>query len=263
MVLLRDAEAGSDEIWCRMDCGPHGFLATAAHAHADALSFELRLGGVPVLVDPGTYCYHGERAWRDYFRSTLAHNALTLGGRDQAHSAGPFLWRTRADARLADARGLDAGDVAEAAGWHDGYVRPLRTVHRRRLILDRRSRVLEVVDWTEGPDELGAQLAFHLHPEVACRLAGREAHLAWPAATARTATATGVGQCGAVLTLPSELAWTTHRGETDPIRGWYSAGFGRKSPTTMLLGTGRLAPGARLRTRLNLAPQAREAGLAA
>ena len=33
------------EIWCRCDGGPHGFLSIAAHAHADALSVEVRYGG--------------------------------------------------------------------------------------------------------------------------------------------------------------------------------------------------------------------------
>ncbi|MST34736.1 hypothetical protein GHK86_18660, partial [Acidimicrobiaceae bacterium USS-CC1] len=65
------------------------FLSIAAHAHADALAVEVRHGGVDVLADPGTYCYHGEPAWRAYFRSTLAHNTLELGGTDQATSGGP------------------------------------------------------------------------------------------------------------------------------------------------------------------------------
>ena len=80
MVLLRDRAHGEDEIWCRCDHGPHGFLSIAAHAHADALSIELRCGGVEVLVDPGTYTYQGEAAWRSYFRSTIAHNCLELAG---------------------------------------------------------------------------------------------------------------------------------------------------------------------------------------
>ena len=80
---------------CRFDHGPHGFLSTAAHAHADALSVEVREGGQEILTDPGTYCYHGESDWRDYFRSTIAHNTLEVGGRDQAVHAGPFLWRTQ------------------------------------------------------------------------------------------------------------------------------------------------------------------------
>ena len=75
------------EIWCRCDGGPHGFLATAAHAHADALSIEVRHDGVDVLADPGTYCYHGEPEWRSYFRSTRGHNTIELAGADQSRSA--------------------------------------------------------------------------------------------------------------------------------------------------------------------------------
>src|ERR1019366_4431901 len=51
-VYLRDGR-GNGEIWCRCDHGPHGFLSIAAHAHADALSVELRVGGVQILADPG------------------------------------------------------------------------------------------------------------------------------------------------------------------------------------------------------------------
>ena len=54
ITLLRSAHSGGEgEIWCRCDGGPHGFLATAAHAHADALSIEVRHGGVEILADPG------------------------------------------------------------------------------------------------------------------------------------------------------------------------------------------------------------------
>ena len=78
MTLLRTHEP--NEIWCRCDGGPHGYLSIAAHAHADALSVEVRYAGIDILADPGTYCYHGERVWRSYFRSTIAHNTAELGG---------------------------------------------------------------------------------------------------------------------------------------------------------------------------------------
>ena len=84
ITLLRTAGPDAPEIWCRCDGGPHGYLSIAAHAHADALSVEVRYGGVDILADPGTYCYHGDLAWRSYFRSTIAHNTAELGGRDQS-----------------------------------------------------------------------------------------------------------------------------------------------------------------------------------
>ena len=37
-----------------------------------------------ILADPGTYCYHGEPEWRSYFRSTIGHNTVEIGGRDQS-----------------------------------------------------------------------------------------------------------------------------------------------------------------------------------
>ena len=87
VTLLRTD--GDNEIWCRCDGGPHGYLSIAAHAHADALSVEVRYGGVDILADPGTYCYHGEPAWRSYFRSTIAHNTVELGGRSQSSERRP------------------------------------------------------------------------------------------------------------------------------------------------------------------------------
>ncbi|HET7277307.1 MAG TPA: alginate lyase family protein, partial [Dermatophilaceae bacterium] len=72
--VLRTGSGEAPEIWCRCDGGPQGFLAIAAHGHADALSVEVRHEGVDILADPGTYCYHGEPDWRSYFRSTRAHN---------------------------------------------------------------------------------------------------------------------------------------------------------------------------------------------
>ncbi|HEX7270255.1 MAG TPA: hypothetical protein VF256_22910, partial [Streptosporangiaceae bacterium] len=46
------------------------------------------------------------------------------------------------------------------------------------------------------------------------------------------------------------LRWSLHRGESDPILGWYSSGLGRRVPAVTLLGRGRPAAGESLSTRL-------------
>jgi hypothetical protein len=233
--ILRDLRPDCDELWCRLDHARHGFLATAAHAHADALSFELRLGGQEILVDPGTYCYHGEPEWRSYFRSTVAHNAMELKGHDQAAQAGPFLWLTHPACRLLEARGLDDGCVAEVEASHGAYGDAGAGItHRRRLVLDRARRRLDILDVIEATKPQPVRLAFALHPAVSCNLARHVARLSWLAAgEERTA----------ALILPADLGWSAHRGETDPILGWYSARFGHKEPATLLIGVGSLAPG--------------------
>ena len=245
VTLLRTAGQDSPEIWCRCDGGPHGYLSIAAHAHADALSIEVRYAGVEILADPGTYCYHGEPAWRSYFRSTIAHNTVELGGRSQSTEGGPFLWLRHAQAR--EIEFIDDGDIASWTAEHDGYASldpPAR--HRRSVLLDRASRSLDIIDEIDGGSH-EIQLAFHLGPEVHAQLDESCAVLGWPAAAV-----TGAAR----LELPPGLRWSLHRGETDPILGWYSPGLGRRVPAVTLLGRGRCVPGMPLITRLEF----REAG---
>ncbi|MDT0406357.1 heparinase II/III family protein [Streptomyces edwardsiae] len=215
MTILR----GPGGIWCRCDGGPHGFLSIAAHAHADALSVEVRHDGVEVLADPGTYCYHGQPEWRRYFRSTLGHNTLQLDGTDQSVSGGPFLWTRHARSRVLTA------DTTRWCAEHDGY-RP--SVHRRKVELVAGTRELKVVDEVRGARR-EVRLAFHLGPAVTAELTDDRALLTW--------TRDGEDR-SAVLELPAQLSWRAHRGESGPPLGWYSPGFGRKEPATTLIGTG-------------------------
>ena len=60
--------------------GPLGFTSIAAHGHADALAMVLSIGGDELFIDPGTYAYHTEQKWRDYFKGTSAHNTVRIDG---------------------------------------------------------------------------------------------------------------------------------------------------------------------------------------
>jgi hypothetical protein len=258
LTLLRTS--GENEIWCRCDGGPHGYLGIAAHAHADALSVEVRYAGVDILADPGTYCYHGEREWRSYFRSTIAHNTVELGGRNQSSERGPFMWARHAQAREIEV--IDDGDIARWTAEHDGYASlDPPASHRRSVLLDRASRSIDIIDeigasgdsgdardsadtgdnGVGGVSGHGVRLAFHLGPQVQAVLEGSCAILTWPEAD---------GPGAARLELPAGLRWSLHRGQTSPILGWYSPGLGRRVPAFTLLGCGRCVPGAPLATRL-------------
>jgi hypothetical protein len=240
ITVLRTTGQDGPEIWCRCDGGPHGYLSIAAHAHADALSVEVRYGGIDILADPGTYCYHGDLAWRSYFRSTIAHNTVELDGRNQSASGGPFLWT-----RHARTQELAAADGVEVATWsaeHDGYASldpPVR--HRRSVRLDRRARSIEIEDQIDGGSH-DLRLAFHLGPLVKAELDGACAVLELPGEA---------GAGAARLELPEGLRWSLHRGQTDPPLGWYSPALGQRTPATTLIGSGRCRPGDLLTTRLD------------
>jgi Heparinase II/III-like protein/Heparinase II/III N-terminus len=218
-----------DEIWCRCDGGPLGFGALAGHGHADALSVEVRVGGIDVLADPGTYCYHGEPEWRHHFRSTFAHNTLTLCGQNQSDSGGPFMWTRHARTRV-----LEFANLGVRQRWsaeHDGYLKldkPAR--HRRTVTLDTERRILDITDHVETSSPQQTIMTFQLGPTVDVQLVNSLATLRWLTFEGE--------QREARLYLPASLQWSIRIGELDPIAGWYSQSFGVKVPAPVLLGTG-------------------------
>jgi hypothetical protein len=131
-------------LWLAFRCGPPSPAFLPAHAHADALSFQLWWRGRPVVVDPGTYTYE-PGADRDWFRSTRAHSTLTVDGRDQfklwgAFRSGPL---PKVALRYARERAIEASIVlprrirhVRRIEWDDSEIRVedrLEGKHRHRI----------------------------------------------------------------------------------------------------------------------------------
>jgi hypothetical protein len=206
------------EIWCRCDHGPLGFLSVAAHGHADALALEVRCGGVDVLADPGTYCYHGEREWRTYFRSTLAHNTLELGGVSQSVDGGPFLWLRTTPTQMLRVDGLDSGPKAVWEAEHGGYRRlslPPCTADASSWTA-RRGLSPSRTSWTAMPPRPAGSRS-HLGPAVTVTLSQGVASLRWRFPDG--------AEGSAELRLPDALDWSAIHGRADPVLGWYSPAF--------------------------------------
>ncbi len=128
-TILR-GDAGGKEVMITFDHAELGFGNIAAHGHADALSFTLTIDGVPIFVDPGTYIYHSQIEWRDYFRKTINHNTITINSKDQSEMQGAFLWGKRATTSLVYYSFDEEKDSVTAE--HDGYF-PL--IHLRTIDL--------------------------------------------------------------------------------------------------------------------------------
>ena len=165
-VLSRDD--WSDEAnYVAMDGGPHGALI-GAHAHADALSIEISAFGRPMVVDAGTFSYIG--AERNQFRSSQAHNTLSI---DQASSAIPgsaFRWRQTADGLIHAWVSQPRFDYVEAS--HDGYRRLDAPARVSRSLLFLKGRYWILRDRVESTGEHGVEARFHCAPGVSASLEG-------------------------------------------------------------------------------------------
>jgi len=228
---------GGGRISVVFDCGPFGFGSIAAHAHADALSFTMRAFGEDVFVDPGTYDYFSYPRWRDYFRSTRAHNTIVIDGRDQSEMSGPFLWGAKAEARCAQWQPDRWG--GRVVGEHYGYTRLAEpVVHRRTVVLDGRSGQITVRDEIRSGGSHDVALHFHLAEQCRLTKVGSYAY----------EIDFGPGSC--ILRLDSRLRVQVLRGSEDPVAGWVSRRYHQKSSAYTVIGRCRCHENVTLTTRI-------------
>jgi len=205
-----------------MDFGALGYTSTAAHGHADAMSIWLAIGDDYFLVDAGTYAYHSHPEWRNYFRSTAAHNTARVDGCDQSQIAGRFLWSNKAKAHLVQFHEFPRSVVIEAE--HDGYTRlndP--AVHCRTVDFNRTTGNFSLADSFRCAGRHKIELFFHLHEDATItHLAGGKAEIHWR-------------ESRIVFSSPNNsLAWDVICGSEAPKLGWRSCSFNHKQPISTL-----------------------------
>jgi hypothetical protein len=153
------------------DCG---LLGEGSHSHYDVFNFCLYAGGAPLIVDPGRYTYSAEVRdgidWRHWFKSTAAHNTVTIDGHDQTR----YLSRTKhgPDAQVRDREFLLGG----CSDWIRAKVisQEYAPVHERFFLYMHRE-YLWIVDRIDPADGSAheAVLRFHLPEQIAGTLALR------------------------------------------------------------------------------------------
>jgi uncharacterized heparinase superfamily protein len=220
------------------DVGPLGCPTSGAHGHADLLSVQVSAFGEAFLVDPGTCVYTADPQWRDHFRSSQAHNTVTVDGESQARPAGPFSWKERPHARFR--RWQATEDLTLADADHDAYGRlgePIR--HRRRVLFVKRKLWL-IVDDVEGGGHHHIEQRFQLAPIAVTmesdgwiRARGASGRCLWLRAHSMT-----------------PLAVRVHAGDTEPAAGWISPDYGQRVPAPMMVVATRAALPLRIVTLL-------------
>jgi hypothetical protein len=226
------------EVRLIVDAGPLGLKSIAAHGHADALSFTLSVGGLEFLIDPGTYAYHTQPAWRQYFRGTAAHNTVRVDDLDQSESGGNFMWLRKASAGCSRWSSEPHEDLFE--GWQDGYQRLTDPVmHHRRIVLRKASRHVSIEDTLCMSAAHDIELRFHCSERCSVEAApggfllrqdGESLQLRLPATPA-----------GSASVLMGSIA---------PIGGWISRRYDDKVPAPTLVWRARIEGDVVLRSEI-------------
>lgn len=237
--ILGDRFETRREVRIVADAGPLGYLSIAAHGHADALSFTLSAGGRELLIDPGTYAYHTQRTWRDYFKGTSAHNTVRIDGVDQSVGGGNFLWIKHARAQVI---ALERTPLIERwVASHDGYTRLKHPVtHRREILFEKEHLRIRVTDELLGSGAHDVEIFWHFAEPC-----GIETDGAGVRATHKDVALS--------VSIPEGLRCDIRRGVEGPRpAGWVSRSFDARQPTTTVVMSGRIAGAARFVTWLGI-----------
>ncbi len=208
------------------DCGGLGKIG-GGHGHADALSFTLWSAGKDLLVDPGTFIYNGDPRWRDFFRSTSAHNTISIDRIAQSETDSSFRWKWKSSTRILGE--IILPQIECVGGEHNGYTRlPEGVIHRRRLLF-LKPEYWVLIDSFHGKGEHRFEKNLHFSPEVRLHVRNGNddggVHLAVYS-----------GEVALDLALFAGRPMDTQiiKGADNPIQGWSSDRYGRKTPAPVL-----------------------------
>lgn len=222
------------------DCGPLGFETIAAHGHADSLSFTLNVYGLPYFIDPGTYTYIANNPFRNYFRSTAAHNTIVLDERNQSQIIGPFLWVHKADSYLDEWSSNE--NFERVTGRHNGYQR-LRdsVIHRRAIEIDKEQEIVEIEDFLEAGASHEVTMYFHIAPQ--CQINKQKLNQLYI-----------INNNKAIeLVTDDKLDCSIITASADPIGGWASSNYDHKVPTNTIICRGTCNGNQIFKTKIRMA----------
>ncbi len=166
IYILRD-----DDLYLLFNASDSGVNGRGSHGHNDALSVEVSAGGVPFILDPGTYLYTADLNERHLFRSTAYHSTVQIDRAEQntIDQQVPFIIGNEAQPKVIDWRTDSDTDVVVAE--HYGYQRLAQPItHRRAVRFDKKNRFWLIEDELSGSGSHEADFRFHFAPRIESKL---------------------------------------------------------------------------------------------
>jgi uncharacterized heparinase superfamily protein len=206
-----------------VDTKPLGPAHLPAHGHCSLFSYELSLEGKRIIVDSGVEEYETGH-WRDFWRSTRAHNTLTVDGAEQSEMWASFRAGHRAALQQCAFAENDRGAIF--VGRHGGFATQKFPTPHRRVIAHLNEGIWLVFDQVFGHGSHRIDSYVHFHPLAWCRISGDRVEFG------RDETRAYVYP---MKNAPAhQVAISLAKGSTNPIQGWYAPEFGKREPNHVI-----------------------------
>lgn len=212
-----------------------GSFNSLSHKHSDDLSIILFEQGRERIIDAGKYGYSRGEV-RNYYLSDHAHSTLGFRG-------GPVL------PQKTTAYGSCLRPMRTDGSCHtlSGSVRKARSFRWNRTLQYTPGALLRIEDQFSGLLTRWYESRLLLLPDATVSLTGDQAVIAF---------ADGFKMVARMTTPDAVLS--VHRGERDPMKGWWSPSYGVSEPTTLLAASVHQAHGS-IVWHIELDPAATEA----
>ena len=206
-----------------VDAKPMGPNHLPGHGHCSLFSYELSIAGKRFIVDSGVEEYESG-PWRDFWRSTRAHNTVVVDGREQSEIWAAY--RVGQRTRLLQSAIVQHESSSLFVGVHCGFVGQKSPTRHRRFIAAFAEGLWLILDEVAGSGLHTIESFVHLAPNAICQVGENLADVALESVRMR------------FYPLISDVGHTSVmtciRGLMDPIQGWYAPELGKREPNTVL-----------------------------
>ncbi|MFC4661445.1 alginate lyase family protein [Oceanobacillus aidingensis] len=211
VAIFKDTLKKKKELYIYFTASFHSL----AHKHADDLSFLLTIGDTDFFVDSGKYNYQENDEYRKYFRSTLAHNSVTVDRKTYELKS----------AQLRKSKVIKYGinhDYNYVVGIHELY--PGVKIERTLIYLKKMSSVL-IHDKLQSSKTHTYSQIFNIGKDVEVTSLTKKKILLKSTADEKEIE---------LLQVNHVTEYKHYFGEEAPIAGWQSSKFNEKYPINQL-----------------------------
>ena len=198
----------TDEVFYSMRWG----AGRAIHGHSDGTAVTLYGGGASLLVDPGKYSYDNNK-WRRFFQGPSGHNVVTIDG---------AAFDPHAGSELIASETTDAYDylAVRTQAWSGAIL-------ERRMLFSRATGAMVIEDMIHAAHPVMARQLWHLPSDADPLVRG---------ATVQTRRRRGNLSMTWLGPAPKlDVVW----GQTQPIQGWISNAWRRRTAAPVVEATAR------------------------